>query len=73
MLTIFFINIFNRSIYVLIFHFFSDEYLIIRATEYLKNATLGGLFGEMKEYNKNIITQFCCTLFHVLLCKISIF
>ena len=59
------------------FAIFSDEYLIIRATEDLKNSTLGEFFGEMGLYIKNLIMQFCYALFIVqncvLLCKISSF
>ena len=37
--------------------------------EDLKNS--GGIFfGEMGVYIKNLVMQFCCVLFHVLLCKI---
>ena len=72
MFAIYFIKIFNRSIYVLIFNFFSDKYLILRATEDLNNAILFRFFREMGVYIKNLIMQFCCALFHVLLCKISI-
>ena len=69
-LVYFFVNIFNRGIYVLIFNFFfSDEYLIIRATEDLKNSTLGWFLLKMGVYNKNLIIQLCCALFHV--CKVS--
>ena len=70
MFAIFSINIFHRS-YVLIFNFFSDEYLILRASEDLKNSILDALFGEIVVYNKSRIMQFCCALFHDLLCKIS--
>ena len=70
MIAIFFINIFNRSIYVLIFNFFSDEYLILRATEDLNNSILGDVFGEMV-YIKTLRMQICCALFNVLLCKIA--
>ena len=55
MFDIFFINIVNRSMYVLTFNFFSDEYLIISATEDLKTSTLGGFLGEMGVYIKNLI------------------
>ena len=66
---IFFINIFNRSIYVLIFNFFSDEYLII-TTEDLKNSTLGGFFGGnggiyQKSYNAVLLCMFYCVKFQV--------
>ena len=67
----FFIKTFNSSIYVLIFNFFSDEYLTLRATE--KNSVLGGFFGEMELYIKNLIMHFCCALFGVLFSKISSF
>ena len=50
MFAIFFINIFNESIYVLIFNSFSDEYLILKATEDFKNSILGALFGAMGVY-----------------------
>ena len=67
MFAIFFINIFNRSISVFIFNIFSNEYLILRATEDLKSSILGGFFGQMGIYIKNLIMKFCCTLFHDLL------
>ena len=53
--------------------FFSDEYLIVRATENLKNLSWVGFFGEMGAYIKNLIMQFCCALSNVLLYKISSF
>ena len=60
MFAIFFINIFDRNIYVLIFHLFSDEYLILRATEDLKNSILGGFFEVMVVYIKYLIIQIYC-------------
>ena len=35
-----------------------------RATEGLKISILGGFFGEIEVYMKNLIMQFCCALFH---------
>ena len=63
----------NYIIYELIFNFFSDEYLTLRATEDLKNSILGRFFGEMEVYIKNLIIRLCWALFQVLLCKISSF
>ena len=42
--------------------FFSDEYLILTATEDLKNSILGGFFWEMGDISK---MQFCCALIQV--------
>ena len=55
MFAIFFINIFNKSIYVLIFKILSGEYLILRATEDFKNSILKEFFVEMEVYIKNLI------------------
>ena len=72
MFAIFSINIFNRSIYVLIFNIFSNEYWILRATEDLKNSILEGFFGEMGVYRKSYnavllryISMFYCGKFQV--------
>ena len=55
MFALFFINIFNRGIYVLIFNFFSDEYLTLRANEDLKNAILAEFFVYQKCYNEVLL------------------
>ena len=36
--------------YTYIFNFFSDEYLILRANEDIKNSILGVFFGDIKNY-----------------------
>ena len=46
MFAIFFINIFNRSIYVLILNIFSVAYLILRVTEDFKNSICGQFVGK---------------------------
>ena len=48
MFAIFLINIFNRSIYVLILNFFSDDYWIVRATEDLTRTALSSLLDNRK-------------------------
>ena len=73
MFAIFFIKMFNRSIYVLIVNFFSDEYVILRTIEDLKNSILGGCFEEMGVYIKNLIMQFSCALFHDLFIYLIIY
>ena len=67
----FFINIFIRSIGVLVFNFFSDGCLIISASEDFKNLMLEGFFVKLWAYFKNLTMQFLCALFHDLLRKIS--
>ena len=66
MFAIFFINIINRSIYVLIFNFFSDEYLIVRATIGLnKKFNFGEIFWGIggiyqKSYNAVLLRYISC-------------
>ena len=59
----FFINIFIRSTYVSICTYFSDEYLILRATANFKNSIFGWLFAKMGIYIKSLLCSFIVLFF----------